>query len=233
MITIRQAISQIDSRMKSTMDTRIAPKAIWNQYVFNLASILKQSNEVKRIYKSSDIWQKINCLAMTKVPAVDCLELAPLVNEYLAKSIEKLPHTYTSAAGDMIRDLNSTYPYGKQYRIVTPKEYKAIRKRKFVDPTFGYAFIIQDYLYIPDSEIEKVTITAAFINPKEVDILNGGDPCKPFLNYPFYAPEYLVKAVRDLVVADLVPREQIKKDEETDMNESNARGADQGNANSK
>lgn len=162
---------------------------------------------------------------METVPAADCQEIQPLVKEYIAKSVDKIPATYTSAAGDMIRDLNSVFPYGKEYRIVTPKEYKAIRKRRFQDPSFGYAFIIQDYLYIPDSEIEKVTITGVFINPKEAGILNGDDPCIPFLDYIFYAPEYLVKAVHDMVLMDLMKANQaVKKDEDTDLNE-NDKGA--------
>lgn len=223
-ITIRQAISQIQTDLKSTMDTRIAPKAIWNKYVFNLASILKQVNETKRVWKSSDVWQKIKCLNMEVVSAADCPEIAPLVKEYIAKSVSKVPATYTSAAGDMIRELNSIFPYGKQYRIVTPKEYRAIRQREFVDPNFGYAFIIDGYLYVPDSEIEKMTITGAFINPKEVDILNGGDVCTPFLDYQFYMPEYLVKATHDMVVQDLAGvNQKVVKDEDTDMNE-NSRG---------
>lgn len=223
-ITIRQAISQVQTDLKSTMDTRIAPRAIWNKYVFNLASILKQVNETKRVWKSSDVWQKISCLHMEKIKAVDCPEIAPLVKEYIAKSKEKLPSTYTSAAGDMIRELNSTFPYGKQYRLVTPKEYRAIRQREFQDPGIGYAFIIQNYLYIPDSEIERVTITGAFINPKQAGILNGDAPCIPFLDYQFYCPEYLVKLVHDSVIQDLAGvNQKIVKDEDTDLNE-NERG---------
>lgn len=207
------------------MDTRIAPKAIWVKFVFNLASILKQTNETKRIWKSSDVWQKIKCLNMEKVPAVDCPEIAPLVHDYIAKSIAKVPATYTSAAGDMVRELNSTFPYGKQYRLVTPKEYRAIRQREFQDPQFGYAFIIDNYLYLPDSEIEKVTVTGAFVNPKEVGLLNGDNPCAKFLDYQFYCPEYLIKTVHDAVLQDLAGVEQkVVKDEDTNLNE-NDRGA--------
>lgn len=203
------------------MDTRIAPRAIWTKWVFNLANILKQVNETKRVWKSSDIWQKINCLDMQKVKAVDCPEIAPLVHDYIAKSVSKIPATYTSAAGDMIRDLNSTYPYGKQYRVVTPKEYKQIRQREFQDPSFGYAFIINNYLYIPDEEIEKVTLTGAFPNPKEVGLLNGDDPCTKFLDYQFYCPEYLIKIVHDMVLQDLAGvNQKVVKDEDTNMNEN-------------
>jgi len=220
-ITIRQAISQVDTDLKSTMDTKIAPRAIWTKFVFNLAALLKQVNETKRVWKSSDVWQKINCLEMKRVPAVDCIELYPLVHDYLAKSVERIPATYTSSAGDMIRDINASAPYGKQYRLVTPKEYKAIRKREFVDPAVGYAFIIDNYLYLPDSEVERVTVTGAFTNPREVALLNGEDPCKPFLDYQFYCPEYLVKVVHDSVLQDLVGvNQKIVKDEDENLDEN-------------
>lgn len=226
-ITIRQAISQIQTDLKSTMDTRIAPRAIWNKYVFNLASILKQVNETKRVWKSSDVWQKIKCIEMETVSAADCPEIAPLVKEYIAKSKSKIPPTYTSSAGDMLRDINAIFPYGKQYVLVTPKEYKAIRKREIQDPTIGYAFIIDNYLYLPDSEIEKVTITGAFINPAEVAALNGEDTCKHFLDYQFYMPEYLIKATHDMVIQDLLgASQQVVKDENPDLNE-NSRGQNQ------
>lgn len=223
-ITIRQTISQIQTDLKSTMDTRIAPRAIWVKWVFNLANILKQVNETKRVWKSSDIWYKISCVDMHTVSAADCPEIAPLVKEFVAKSIAKIPATYTSAAGDMIRDITAIYPYGKQYRLVTPKEYDKIRKRKFKDPKQGYAFIIDNYLYIPDSEIEKVSLTGAWINPKEAGILNGDPPCNNFLDYTFYAPEYLIKIVHDMVLNDLAGvNQKIAKDEHPNMNE-NMRG---------
>ena len=223
-VTIRQTISQIQTDLKSTMDTRIAPKAIWVKYVFNLANILKQVNETKRVWKSSDIWYKISCVDMETISAADCPEVAPLVKEFVAKSTVRIPATYTSAAGDMIRDITAIYPYGKQYRLVTPKEYDKIRKRKFKDPKQGYAFIIDNYLYIPDSEVEKVSLTGAWTNPKEAGILNGDEPCKPFLDYQFYAPEYLIKLVHDSVLMDLAGVNlKVVKDENPDLNE-NKRG---------
>jgi hypothetical protein len=223
-VTIRQIISQIQTDLKSTMDTRIAPRAIWVKYVFNLANILKQVNETKRVWKSSDIWYRINCIELETVNAAICPEIAPLVKEFVAKSKVKIPATYTSAAGDMIKDITSLFPYGKQYVVVTPKEYDRIRKREFKDPKLGYAFIIDNYLYIPDSEVEKVSVTGAFTNPREAALLNGEDPCKPFLDYQFYSPEYLVKIVHDSVVQDLAGvNQKIIKDENPNMNE-NQRG---------
>lgn len=220
-ITIRQVISQIDTDMKATIDTRIAPKAIWTKFVFNLASILKQVNETKRVWKSSDSWYKIKCLDMQVVSAADCSEIAPLVKEYISKSVQKLPATYTSSAGDMIRDINAIFPYGKNYILVTPKEYAKIRNREFQDLSIGYAFIIDGYLYIPDSEVEKVSVTGAWINPKEAAILNGEDPCKPFLDYNVYMPEYLIKAVHDMVLQDLAGVNlKVTKDENPNLNEN-------------
>lgn len=220
-ITIRQAISQVQTDLKSTMDTRVAPKAIWVKWVFNLATILKQVNETKRVWRSSDMWYRINCLEMETVNAAICPEIAPLVKEFVAKSKSRIPATYTSASGDMIRDLSSVYPYGKQYVVITPKEYDKIRKREFRDPRLGYAFIIDGYLYIPDSEVEKVALTGAFTNPRDAGILNGEDPCKPFLDYTFFCPEYLIKVVHDLVIQDLAGvNQKVAKDEDTNLNEN-------------
>jgi len=223
-ISIRQAISLIQTDLKITMDTRIAPRAIWNKYVYNLGNILKQVNETQRVWKSSDMWYRINCIDLEVVSAATCPEIAPIIKEFVAKSKVQLPATYTSSAGDMIRDITSLFPYGKQYVLVTPKEYDKIRKREFKDTRTGYAFIIDNYLYIPDSEIEKVSVTGAWINPKDAALLNGEDPCKPFLDYQFYCPEYLVKVVHDSVLQDLASvHERTTEDEDTNLN-SNKRG---------
>ena len=223
-ITIRQAISQVQTDLKSTMDTRIAPRAIWNKYVFNLGTILKQVNETQRVWKSSDMWYRIDCIDLQTVNAATCPEIAPLVKEFVAKSKVKIPATYTSNAGDMIRDITSLFPYGKQYVLVTPKEYDKIRKREFQDRRVGYAFIIDNYLYIPDSEVEKVTLTGAWTNPKDAGLLNGDNPCRPFLDYQFYCPEYLIKVVHDMVIQDLAGvNQKVTKDENPNLNE-NQRG---------
>ena len=223
-ISIRQAISLIQTDLKITIDTRIAPRAIWNKYVYNLGNILQQVNQTQRVWKSSDMWYRINCIDLEVVSAATCPEIAPIIKEFVAKSKVQLPATYTSSAGDMIRDITSLFPYGKQYVLVTPKEYDKIRKREFKDTRTGYAFIIDNYLYIPDSEIEKVSVTGAWINPKDAALLNGEDPCKPFLDYQFYCPEYLVKVVHDSVLQDLASvHERTTEDEDTNLN-SNKRG---------
>jgi len=223
-VTIRQIISQVNTDLKATMDTRISPRAIWNKYVFNLSSLLKQINETKRVWKSSDLWYRINCLELEVVNASICPEIAPLVKEFVAKSKVQIPSTYTSAAGDMIRDITSIYPYGKQYVLVTPKEYDKIRKREFQDKRIGYAFIIDNYLYIPDSEVEKVAVTGAWTNPMTAALLNGENPCKPFLDYQFYCPEYLIKVVHDAVLQDFASvHQRTTKDENPDLDE-NSRG---------
>lgn len=223
-ITLRQAISQIQTDLKITNDTFIPPKAIWVKWVYTLANLLKQVNETQRVWKSSDAWYRIDCLEMETVSAATCPEISPLVKEYVAKSKQKLPATYTSGAGDMIREIVSIFPYGKNYVLITPKEYARIRLRKFQDPRSGYAFVINGHLYIPDSEIEKVTVTGAWVNPKEAGILNGDNPCIPFLDYQFYMPEYLIKSVHEIVLQELASvNQKIIKDENPNEN-SNMRG---------
>ncbi len=220
-ITIRQCVAQINSDLKSTMDTRLSPKYIWTKFMFNLANLLKQVNESKRVWKSSDSWYKIKCIDMKVIPAADCCDIFPLINEYMSRSVHKLPATYTSAAGDMIRDISAIFPYGKEYILTTPKEYNKIRKREFKDPRIGYAFIIDGYLYIPDSEVEKVSVSLCPVNPKEAAVLNGDDPCKPYLDYNVYMPEYLIKATHDLVLQDIAGVNlKVVKDEKPDMNEN-------------
>lgn len=226
-MTIRQIVSQLSNDVKATMDTRLAPKYIWNKWQYNLANFVKQVNETRRIYKSADSWYRINCVEMETVNASICPEIAVLVKEFVAKSKKKLPATYTSAAGDMIRDITSIFPYGKQYILVTPGEYSKIRKREFKDPTIGYAFIIDDYLYIPDSEIEKVAVTGMWLNPMEAVTYADTEfcgckevKCKAFLDYDCYMPEYLIKIVHDSVLADILnSNKRVPKDENPNMNE--------------
>lgn len=220
-MTIRQIVSQLLNDVKASMDTRLAPKYIWSKWQYNLANFIKQANEAKRIFKNSDSWYRIGCVEMEVVNASICSEIAPLVKEFIAKSKKKLPATYTSSTGDMIKDITSIFPYGKKYILVTPGEFNNIRKREFKDPNIGYAFIIDDFLYIPDSEIEKVSITGMWMNPMEAVTFTDYD-CKPFLDYDVFMPEYLIKIVHDSVLQDIMNVNlKVIKDENPDNSSNN------------
>src|SRR6185437_2136245 len=121
-------------------------------------------------------------------------------------SKEPLPAIYTSKFGPIINQVASIN-FGTIYQdAFTPRQWKAIQKREFINKDIKYFFFIGNQLYIPimkGSEVspEEIRISAMFKDRWEVDQYkqlvgvceecNKNDYCKKLLDYEIVIPDYL------------------------------------------
>lgn len=233
-LTNREVISNITNTLRSlNTDEHISKRFIFNKLLETTAVFVKRENDLKRLFKSSDVWTPIPCFPLEKKSPVECCLVDIPECYFIMKSKYKLPATFSGNHGNIIREVSSVLPIGKpldlnkplhQPMFFTPvsgaKEYRNKINREFVNPNVRYYWIEDDYIYIPDTEIEGVRIVAYFLRPWEVkstDYCSGETTCVKPLDEPFNCPTYLYGVVQEEVIKNLANTyEKIPQDDSPD-----------------
>ena len=221
MATNRTFISNVWNDLKAlNIDQWISPKFIFQRAEEIASTFIKEENDSRRIYKLSEGWSEIECMPLIEVPITTCPELNTYICKRLMRTKYKIPQNHSTRYGNLIKHVASV-TFGQFYNLVTPKQYRAIMQREFVDPRQKYYFFIGNFIYVPDSFVESVRIEAYFKHPWEVTELNNmncesceTDECiKSPLDYEFVAPDYLTYKIKAQLLKELASiHEAVKED---------------------
>lgn len=207
----RELVSNIYNDLKAlSIDDWISPRFIVNKAIDVAGDFIKKENDSRRIYKVSEGWKEIECMPLVEVPISTCPELDTYVCKRLMRSKFKIPDTFSTRYGNLIKYVASLN-FAQEYDPITPRQYRAIMNREFIDYRKKYYFFIGGFLYIPDSNVEVIRIEAYYKKPWEVDSIlldNCVDcdtpECIPSpLDYEFVCPEYLFNSVKQEVIRQL------------------------------
>lgn len=216
--TVRQAVSDIINDLKSTnIDDKYSFRFLASKLYNKIDFFLKQDSADRNILLLTELWKPLKKIKLE--------EAAYINNEFyydycliLKKSKFKIPKVFQTKYGNLIKILNILNSI--EYKQIKPFEYKEIKNREFVDKRIKYFWIEDDYLYIPDSDVEEVRGYGLFKNTKEVDLLNGNENCcYKILDSEILVPDYILALAKQEVIKELRQiNKTIKEDQNPNLN---------------
>lgn len=224
--TNRQFVSSIQVPLTSlSPDLRLSPKFILTIGQSVVADFLKKDSESRRVSKASEGWSELQYLPMEEVSINECGDLGAYCNK-LMKSKIKVPDTFTGYYGNIIKYVSSLNFKTNYQPLRTPSLWRDIQEREFVDKRIKYYFFINQYLYIPNSEVEAIRMEAYFKNPLQVHQINNKnckecDKCVKYMDLDFICPEYLLNDVKKETMNIILTKYKIQPDERDDLNKFN------------
>lgn len=218
MNSYRNHISDIITELKAAnLDNHIPYKFLFHKLQDKAFTFLKMDSEYRKILKNSDLYSPLRCVELKEVPLSDCsFNISDLIT--IKRSCKQLPDQFETSYGEILKVL--TLDLSREFTKITPESYKDYKKRRFGSKRF---FWLEDnYLYIPDTEIDKVYVTAAFKYSNEVDSFNSNtDNCISYLDAKFNFPDYITTLAKGEVIKELASVFlQIQKDENPNLNEN-------------
>lgn len=208
---VREWNSDILNNTKQySMDSFISQKFIYSETISIIADFLKKDHDAKRkLAKLSEGWDEITCMQLEEVPVFECEGIDIRNCEKLMRSKDKLPDTFTSSFGNIIKHVASIN-FSSFFDPVTPRQFNDIQKREFIDKRKNYYFFINGYIYIPVYKgqtfgIESIRIDAYFKSKWDVAQFNlknsdckdcQKDKCKSPLDFDLVIPTYLENDVK-------------------------------------
>jgi hypothetical protein len=210
-MTIRTFISIIRNSLDSiSQDNYISGEMIFNVGVSYATLFTKREADSAKVFKNTSSFKFIDCIKMKEVSAIECTDFK-LPCSTIMRSVEKIPTPFLSNYGSLIQVYNLTGE--KDYTETNPIAFKSLSKQKYQSKQKGYFFIKNDYLWIPDSEVEAVS--AMILSPDIKKLTKG---CV-LLDEPFPVLDYLESIVIESTVKQLLTSKNIQRDENANLDE--------------
>ncbi|XAI97390.1 hypothetical protein [Leptolyngbya phage Lbo-JY46] len=218
MNSYRAHISDIVTELKAyNLDNSIPYKFLFHKLQDKAYTFLKMDSEYRKLLKNSSLFLPLNCVELKEVPISECgFSISDLIT--VKRSCKRLPDQYETSYGEILKVL--TLDLSREFTKITPESYKDYKARRFGNKRFFW--IYDNYLYIPDTSVEKVYVTGAFKYSNEVEAFNSNTKnCVSYLDAMFNFPDYITSLAKLEVVKELSSVFlQIQKDEKPNLNEN-------------
>lgn len=206
MSTLREEVSRLRSKNKLlSSDTSLTDRLLAHELNSKASVLIKRETNLRRLLNSPNLFTPIDCLEMIEVPLAECCNYTSDCT--ISRSKYKLPKIGEGIFGLLI---NGVYSIEKLTKITksSPNTYADTLKLKLRNKNIYY-WIWNNYLYISDSNIESISISAYFEEdvPSELNTCdNDNESCSVNpLDLEFKCPGYMIDDVVRLV--DLSLRE--------------------------
>lgn len=218
METLRKVVSDITTSLKATnLDDRFSFRFLASIFTGRAETILKQDIQDRNILLINELWKPLRCIELQD-SSFDVCNILYEGDEILKRSKKKIPITYATKYGNLIKILN--IKGSMEYKQIKPSQYKDIINREFVNKKTKYFWIVDNYIYIPDVSTEEVKGLGIFIDSQEADFFNGDiDCCYKPLDSIVTLPKYIIDIAKQDVINNLVKTNRpINSDENPDLN---------------
>lgn len=212
-MTNREFISQIRSMGKMvTSDSLLNDRSILFEGKNIASTLIKRETNLRRLWQSPNLFTRIPCVEMTKVPLAECCEYTS--DTEIARSKEKLPKIGEGIFGLLIQQVSSI-DSGKKFIPTTPMRYANLLKIKVKGGNQVYFWVYDNYLYISKADTEAVSLYAFFEEEPSTDLLfsidcgcknppSQEDRCRSYLDREFKCPQYLVSGVQQMTYDNIL-----------------------------
>ena len=198
-------VSEITNDLRAlNIDDRISPRYILSKGRGYAEVYIKRENDQRKLYDYDDIWLTVPCIAMEPSNNIECCGISIPKCKTWMKSKKKIPELYLTGQGPAVKELQSLRG-DLTFNKTTPRDYEKIMKRRYQNKDFKYFWFENDYLVIPDVEVEFVTLVAFFKDKKQGKLLSecpekvcGVDDtlCSFPMDESFPCPGYLMAQVK-------------------------------------
>ena len=209
MITAGEVIAKIRNDNKFlSKDNKLSDRYVLATAENIAKRLIKQSNNLMKIYKSDEMFQYLYCQDLVKVDLSECCSVA--TGCFVARTRDKIPAIETGFSGYLIQRV-TPIDGGRDINPTTARDYQNIKHLKYSKNNLYY-WIQNGYLYISNPEIEKVSISAFFSDY----ISDACDDCPSPYNRKFLCPEWLLNEVLQLLNRELQPLHNYRDDNGAD-----------------
>lgn len=179
----------------------------------------------KSLYRETNLFKTIECMRLDEEETIKCGIHEFMRCDSLMKSRKKIPGLVYNRLGSSVISITSLNG-DIEFKAISPKGYVNSKKRKTVQQLKLKYFYIQDnYLYLPDSNIEYVTITYIPFDESEVDAASECDgkelvDCKSIWDYEFKVPDKLSEQVITETIQEVSMKKRVPPDENPNGNQN-------------
>lgn len=196
------------------LSRRYVLKTLQNKASF----LISQKLNDKSLYRESTLFTTLDCFELKKQDVYKCSILEFRSCKKLMKSKKKLPNLIFSKYGSSILEVTSVD--GEHvFKPITASQYRINKKRKTDGVKQDFYYIKDGYLYLPDSDVEIVSIVLLTLDLYEKEQCSecSDDKCKSAWEHEFIVPNKLLEVVVSETLKELSLNRQIQEDQNPNL----------------
>jgi hypothetical protein len=216
----REFVSRVLNGLKSlSKDSMISRRFILKVGQEKAKFFISQKAGENSIYREDNLLSSLNCFELKKIDIIDCPIIEFRTCKQLMQSKKKLPELIYSKFGSSIKEVTSLD--GEHLiKPITLAQYRLNKQRKDASKDL-YFYIKDNYLYIPDTEVEIVNVSLITLDLFDLDELSSckESNCKSAWDYDFICSDKLMEVVISETIKEVVLSKQVQEDQNPNLNE--------------
>ena len=215
----KEITSRIISTLKSnSKDGRLSRRLVLSVAESKAKFLISQKLNDKSLHREQNLYQTISCIEMITQDTVRCPIIEFRRCNSLQRSKLKLPELIHSRYGHSLKEVLSV-DENTSFINITPTQYR-LNKDRSLKVKGNYFYVKDGYLYLPDSEIQSVTLiilTQDLYDLYAISECKNGE-CKSAWDYEFICPDKLLEVVIQETIKELSITKQIQEDVNPNLN---------------
>lgn len=213
------------SRIQNSLNTLDKDMFIPRRYILSVFKskaeffILQKMNE-KKLFNSEDLFTWLECVPMERVSKASCNIPGIEQCETIMRSREKLPNILETDYGYAVLEATNI-DYSKEFKLKTPTHLRRMSKGRYYSKFKGkYIYIIDGYLYAPDTDIKMFNLYVVSFDEKFDDCSSCKDEktkCESYWDKKLKVPKKLYEVIMQETLREISMRIGIPKDENPNM----------------
>lgn len=217
----KKLVSRVSNGLNAiNKDTRISKRYILEVATSKAITLMAQKFRDKSLFREVNILTDIPCFELTKVDKFKCDIVEFKSCNQVMKSKNKLPELVYSKFGSSLKEVTNI-DYSLEFRPTTISKYRRDKKRRgFGEDSFFY--IKDDYLFLPDSNVQRVSLALYTPNSYEATKKSSCevDKCLNPWDFEFKCSSKLVDIVIQETIKEVSFKLQIATDENPNMDDN-------------
>lgn len=220
-MTNKDLTSRIQTLLKGTSkDGRISNRLILKTAESKAKFLISQKLNDRSLYREQNLYQIISCIELIEQDIIRCPIIEFKSCRSLKRSKLKLPELIHSKYGSSLKEvlaLDGQF----SFEPITPAQYR-LNKSRTLKVKKDYFYVQDGYLYLPDSDVEMVSIVVLTTDLYELEQCSScsKEKCKSAWDFEFICPDKLLEVVIQETIKELSLNKQIREDVNPNLNET-------------
>lgn len=196
---VRKLIADVKQSLKKlNIDDRLSNEFVYSKLIKYTSILIKRESNSRRIFRQTNLFKPLD------------FDLENY-GEY-KRTTKDIPSFFTTDYGNLL--IVGAMDYTNAYKLATPESFEKTKTREFRNPNHRFYWIENNRIIIPDYYLDSVSVRGIFYNYTD-------QPCQSVLDTEFPCPDYLLEEVIRLTIEGLSIREQIREDENPNLDTNN------------
>jgi len=215
----REFVSRVINGLNSlSKDDRISRRYILHVGRQKSTFLISQKLNDRSLFREDNLYKTLDCFEMKPIEVTKCDIIEFRRCKSIMKSKHKLPKLIYSRYGNSLKDV-LTVDEEKEFKSITPSQYRR-DKNRVGSSDYIYYYVKDGYLYLLDTEIERVNLYLLTTNMEDLDSASAcsDNCCKSLWDYEFIVPDKLEEIVLSETIKEVAMKKQAPIDENPNMN---------------